>query len=39
MGRMASSDEITGAIIYLLSDSSKYCTGQNIIVDGGFTCW
>ena len=39
MGRMANSDEITGAIIYLLSDSSKYCTGQNIIVDGGLTCW
>ena len=39
MGRMASSDEITGAIIYLLSDSAKYCTGQNIIVDGGLTSW
>ncbi len=39
IGRMANDHEITGALIYLLSDSSKYCTGQNIIVDGGFTCW
>lgn len=39
MGRMADSQDITGAIIFLLSDSSKYCTGQNLIVDGGLTSW
>jgi len=39
MGRMADREDITGAIIYLLSDSSKYCTGQNLIVDGGLTAW
>ena len=39
MGRMADRDEITGIIIYLLSDSSRYCTGQNIVIDGGFTAW
>lgn len=39
MGRMAEREEITGALIYLLSDSSRYCTGQNFIIDGGLTSW
>ncbi len=39
MGRMADRDEITGIFIYLLSDSSRYCTGQNFVIDGGFTTW
>jgi NAD(P)-dependent dehydrogenase (short-subunit alcohol dehydrogenase family) len=39
MGRMAESEEITGILIYLLSDSSRYCTGQNFIIDGGLTSW
>ncbi|WP_433640187.1 oxidoreductase [Kluyvera georgiana] len=29
--------EILGSIVFLLSDESKYVTGQNIIVDDGFT--
>lgn len=29
--------EMNGSIIYLLSDMSKFVTGQNIIVDDGFT--
>lgn len=39
MGRMAERDEITGILVYLLSDSSRYCTGQNFVIDGGFTAW
>jgi NAD(P)-dependent dehydrogenase (short-subunit alcohol dehydrogenase family) len=39
MGRMADKDEITGILIYLLSDSSRYCTGQNFNIDGGITAW
>lgn len=39
MARMADREDITGMLIYLLSDSSMYCTGQNLIVDGGLTAW
>jgi len=34
---MLSPSDVTGAIIFLLSDMAKYITGQNIIVDDGFT--
>ena len=39
MNRMGYADELLGALEYLLSDKSSYLTGQNITVDGGFTCW
>ena len=38
MGRMGSPDDIAPAVIFLLSNDSKYITGQNIIIDGGWTC-
>jgi NAD(P)-dependent dehydrogenase (short-subunit alcohol dehydrogenase family) len=37
LGRMGTESEIVGAIVYLLSDSASYVTGQNICVDGGFS--
>ena len=34
---MLDANDITGAILYLLSDASSFMTGQNIIVDDGWS--
>ena len=36
-GILAQPDEIAKVILFLCSDQNTYITGQNIIVDGGFT--
>ncbi|MCV6574919.1 MAG: SDR family oxidoreductase [Cohaesibacter sp.] len=37
MGRLATVDDLTPMILYLLSDDSRFVTGQALLVDGGVT--
>ena len=39
LGRMVHSTEVAEVIRFLISDKSKYITGQNIVVDGGWTIY
>lgn len=37
MGRLATVDDMSPMIVYLLSDESRFVTGQALLVDGGVT--
>ena len=39
MGRYAKPEEIAGPVVFLLSPAASYCTGVDLLVDGGFCCW
>jgi len=37
LGRLADDTDLMGAIVFLAADASKYVTGTNLPVDGGYT--
>lgn len=39
LGNLVNSEVLKGHMTYLLSEQSEYMTGQNIVVDGGYTLW
>ena len=39
MGRFGDAEELLGAVVWLLSDASKFVTGTVVAVDGGFNAY
>lgn len=39
LGRMGAEEDFKGAALYFASDLSAWVTGQNLMVDGGWTAW
>lgn len=38
VGRVAEPEDLTGIVLLLASDESRFATGAEFVIDGGFTC-
>ena len=38
LGHMGEPDDIAWGVVYLISDESKFVTGSELVIDGGYTC-
>lgn len=39
VGRIATGAEMVGPVIFPASEAAAFCTGANLLVDGGVVCW
>ena len=39
MSRMATPEEMRGAVVFLASPAASFITGHDLVIDGGFSCW
>lgn len=39
LGRIGQPDDVTGAVLYLASDTANLVTGHTLLVDGGWVAW
>jgi NAD(P)-dependent dehydrogenase (short-subunit alcohol dehydrogenase family) len=39
IGRMANVEEMVAAVVFLSGPGASYVTGQNLLIDGGLSCW
>ena len=39
LGRLAETEDIVGAVLYLASSAAAMVTGHTLVIDGGWTAW
>ena len=39
MHRQGEAEEMIGGVLYYASDASSFTTGQDLVMDGGYTVW